>query len=66
MLRACFAVRPDLAGKFYRFFAAVCLRRVERNSVLPYRDRQKRTAVFATTKQERHRGPGRSMVPALV
>jgi CRP-like cAMP-binding protein len=42
VLRATFAMRIDLATKFYKYFAAVNLRRLERNASMPITGSQKR------------------------
>lgn len=42
VLRSIFSVRVDLAAKFYKLFAAVNLRRLERNTSLPMSAQEKR------------------------
>ncbi len=42
VLRSIFSVRVDLAAKFYKLFAAVNLRRLERNASLPMSAQEKR------------------------
>ena len=49
VLRAlCLPFRTDLACKFYRLFAAVNMRRLERNAAAPFSDRR---AKFATSSK---------------
>ncbi len=52
VMRPVFAARPDLAAKFYRLFAATDLRRIERNATLPFAERQRKSSIFSTSKQE--------------
>ena len=59
VLRSIFAIRVDLACKFYRYFAAVLLRRVERNKMLPY---QKKKPSYMTTNK---RQSSRSLIESM-
>ena len=51
VLRATFAMRVDLAAKFYKLFSSVNLRRIERNLILPYQERKRVSVMYSTTQK---------------